>query len=153
MIFLLALLLQSPPVQPQQADPPPEPPVSIERIKARLEHPGIPIHAQPPTGPVFRVQVRERPMRFTALWEDESMVPSYVQPRMPIEHYEFLKMVTPEEFRAGTLYPCCIDLVPLFDYVGDQIDTAVRNDNQARARRFVQKSLQLFGDVKKAPDR
>lgn len=148
MFFLLALLLQSPPVPPQQADPPPDPPVSIERIKARLENPGITIKAPPPAEPVFRVQVRERELQFAPLWEDRSMVPAYVQPRMPIAHYEFLKMVTPEEFRAGMLYPCCVDLVPVFEYVGDQIENGVRNYNQARAKRAVQKSFQLFGDVK-----
>ena len=147
MVFLLALFLQASPVQPQQASPPPDPPMSIERIKARLEHPGITIKAEPPstTQPVFRVHVRERPLRFTALWEEDSMVPSYVQPRMPIEHYEFLKMVTPEEFRAGTLYPCCVDLVPLFDYVADQAGTAIRNSKQDRAKRDVQKSFLLLG--------
>jgi hypothetical protein len=126
MIFLLALMLQSPAPAVQQPEAAAPPNVSIERIRQGLERPGIRLTPPVAAEPVFRVQVRERPLRFAPLWEDVSMVPAYVHPRQPLEHYEFLRLVTPEEFRAGTLYPCCVDLAPLFEDAGDEFREAIR---------------------------
>lgn len=126
MIVLLALMLQSQAAAAQQPAAPP-PPVSIERIREGLDRPSLPLTPPPalPAEPVFRVEVRERPFRFAPLWEDQSMVPSYVHPRQPLEHFEFLRMVTPEEFRSGTLYPCCVDLAPLFEDAGEELRRAI----------------------------
>src|SRR5437867_2907837 len=78
----------------------------LERIRRALtEAPAITV--LPPAraeGEVFRVTVLGRKPA-NPLWVDWSTVPSYVRPRFPTYHFEFLQQVTPEEFRASTLYP------------------------------------------------
>ncbi|OFW04740.1 MAG: hypothetical protein A3H96_10000 [Acidobacteria bacterium RIFCSPLOWO2_02_FULL_67_36] len=49
--------------------------------------------------------------------------------------------VTPEELRAATLYPCCVDLVPVFEFLHDQVTSAGRSFKESRAKRTVQKAL------------
>src|SRR5215467_5988321 len=46
--------------------------------------------------------VRAQPSR--PLWSDEPGIPS-PKPGYPLYHYDFLERVTPEAFRASTLYP------------------------------------------------
>jgi hypothetical protein len=64
---------------------------------------------QPEDGnkPTFRVRVQAWTFNYRP-WENpprKGEVPSYVKPSMPLSHWEFLQMVTPEGFRASTLYP------------------------------------------------
>jgi hypothetical protein len=124
MFLLLTLLLQAPPPveQPRQITSP----ASLERIKRELERPGLNLTIPPPEIARFRVHVAERPQPFADLWKDRSTVPPYVRPQQPLGHYEFLRQVTPLEFRAGTLYPCCVDVVPVLDAVQDRVKGAGR---------------------------
>jgi hypothetical protein len=84
-------------------------PQQLDRLRqAIVQQPAISIPAEPDeTGkPVFRVRIEAWTFHYKA-WEDpprKGTVPSYVRPSMPLSHYEFLKMVTPEAFRASTLY-------------------------------------------------
>jgi hypothetical protein len=144
MSLLLALLLQTPPALPA-----PSPSVSIERVKRALDRPAIRFDQPPPEVPVFRVEARKRTIWLESPWKDHSVTPVYVQPQMPITHYDFLMSVTPEEFRAATLYPCCIDLVPVFEFLFDQATGAGRLYRQSRAKRTVTKALNEIGVVKK----
>ena len=95
-----ALLAQAPGV-PAQDGPP------LDRIReAVTEQPAITIPAHPDdTGkPVFRVRVQAWTFTGHPWDQDATIVPDYVRPTMPLPHYEFLQMVTPEAFRASTLY-------------------------------------------------
>jgi hypothetical protein len=97
-LLLAALLAQAP---APAADP------QLDRIREAVAGPpAISIPAHPDTGgqPVFRVRVQA--WTFTGHpWDrDATTVPDYVRPTMPLEHYEFLKMVTPQDFWATTLY-------------------------------------------------
>jgi len=81
----------------------------LDRIRSALSVvPAITIPATPDdTGKfVFRVRVEAWTVSHQP-WEQPRKpgdVPSYVRPSMPLAHYEFLQMVTPEAFRASTLY-------------------------------------------------
>src|SRR4051794_23764594 len=76
-------------------------------------------------GLVFRVTVHapalEKPM-----WEDWSNVPSYIRPNMPLYHYEFMQMVTPEEFRAGTMNAAGLPIGLLIEMLAKHIKTSHR---------------------------
>lgn len=100
-LILAGLLAQAPAGEPQGAQ--------LDRIRQALAEPPpitIPTHASDSDAGklVFRVRVQE--WTFTGRpWDpDATMVPSYVRPTMPLAHYEFLEMVTREDFRASTLY-------------------------------------------------
>jgi hypothetical protein len=148
MLLLLALILQAEPAQVQK---PPDPPaVSVDRVKRELERPAALGHLPPLETPVFRVRVRERGP-YERLWEEHSTTPAYVRQSMPAAHYDLLAKVTPEEFRAATLYPCCVDLVPVFESVGDQVRQARRSQAQSRAKSTVRKDF-LKLEIGKKPD-
>jgi hypothetical protein len=93
--------------------------------------------------PVFRVHVEEIGPRpgGRLIWDPaiDTAVPSYVRPRWPGPHYEFLKVVTPEEFRGG-LTPAGVDVLGIVD--------VVRNGQRSRAeqtaRRRVREELAAF---------
>ena len=98
--ILVALLAQAPTTQ--SPDP------HLQRIRqAVAERPAIAIPAEPDqTGrPVFRVKVEAWVFTYQPWEEPQKGVPSYVRPSMPLAHYEFLRMVTPQAFWASTLYP------------------------------------------------
>jgi hypothetical protein len=100
-LILVVVLAQSAPAAPDGEQ--------LDRIRSAVAvKPAIIIPAEPDdTGkPVFRVRVDAWTLNYKP-WEQPRKpgdVPSYVRPSMPLPHYEFLKMVTPEEFRASTLY-------------------------------------------------
>ena len=81
----------------------------LDRIRSALSVvPAITIPEVPDdTGkPVFRVRIEAWTVSHQP-WEQPRKpgdVPKYVRPTMPLAHYEFLQMVTPEDFRASTLY-------------------------------------------------
>ena len=98
---LLVLLLAQAPVLPAPDAP------ALDRIRdAVAEKPAITIPAHPDeTGtPVFRVNVKGWIWKGHPWDKDATIIPDYVRPTMPLAHYEFLEMVTPEAFRASTLY-------------------------------------------------
>lgn len=141
MSFLLALLLQDPAAPPPSVAPSVAPPVSLERVKRALDRPSVKLEHPPPEVPIFRLHVQERSASLEPLWKDQTVTPLYVRPKMPITHYEFLASVTPEELRAATLYPCCINLVPMFEFLYDQATAAGRSYRELRAKRTVEKAL------------
>ena len=79
----------------------------LDRIReAVVETPAIEIPARVDDSgtPVFRVRVQLWTFKGHPWDQDATIIPDYVRPTMPLQHYEFLQMVTPEAFRASTLY-------------------------------------------------
>jgi hypothetical protein len=116
----------------------------LERIrKALAESPAIIVLAPSVRreGLVFRVRVHGSIFDHP-IWQELSFVPSYVRPGMPLYHYEFLQQVTPEDFRAGTLYPVGIPVVPLMEFLGKRISVAQRKAREERARVEVRQALE-----------
>lgn len=142
MVPLLLVLLQA----PQAAPPPVELPVSLERVRQGLARPGRFDSPQPRPWrrPLFRSRVDERLLFEAPAWEDTSVVPPWVRPTAPTYHYEFLSMVTPEEVRGATLYPCC-NVGPLIDRVGDMVTKGVRAIKHGRAKREVERVMRDAG--------
>ena len=149
MHVMLALLL----LQAQPATVPPSesaPPVSLERIRRGLESPPATVtvvSSSPDLPPVFRMEVRERPLPYEHLWQEDSLTPTYVRPTRPIYHHEFLGSVTPDLFRATALHPCC-DVMPALEAAGGFLKRGFRKSSESRARREVQKALKEFMDKK-----
>lgn len=63
---------------------------------------------------------------------------------MPIYHYEFLSQVTPEAFRASTLYPGSIGvpLMPALEALWKWLEKTRRRAQETAARKEVQDALQ-----------
>ena len=136
-VFLTLVLAQSPPVA-EAAET-----ARLDRIRRALaEAPAITVLPATRTeGTVFRITVFGRkPDR--SLWVDWSVVPSYVRPPMPAYHFEFLEQVTPEEFRASTLYPVGIPVLPTVGFLARQIKAANRKRQEANAKEEVRKALE-----------
>jgi hypothetical protein len=137
----LALALSQAPAVPL-ADIRAVPEASVARIQKALSRaPALVVPDTPPRdGLVFRVTVRapkpEKPM-----WDDWSNVPSYIRPNMPRYQYDFLQQVTPEQFRAGTLYTVGLPIGPMLELLGKHIHIAQRKSAEARARDEVRKAL------------
>jgi hypothetical protein len=103
--FIVLLLAQSPAV-PAAGAP------QLDRVREAVAGtPAITIPATIPAAPddsgkpVFRVKVQAWTFKGHPWDQDATVIPDYVRPSMPLPHYEFLQMVTPEAFRASTLYP------------------------------------------------
>ena len=126
----------------------------LERIRRELAEPAAILGSSPLAreGLVFRVTIvgsrHDKP-----IWADLSGVPAYVRPMAPTYHYEFLLKVTPEEFRAGTLYPVGIPIVPLVTFLGRQITTAQRKTAEKRAREEVRQALEELLACRANPER
>ena len=122
-VALTVWLAQTSPAQPAPVPPAitqPELPVSVDRIQKELARPA-PIETEESMA-TFRLTIEARPMRFKPLWDTtDPMLPSYVRPRMPLYHYEFLMAVTPEAFRGGALYPISINVLPGVELLADRI--------------------------------
>jgi len=146
-VFLTLVLAQSAPAE--AADP-----AQIERIRqALIETPAITV--APPTragDSVFRVTVHGRqPER--PLWEEWSATPSYVRPWFRSSHHEFLEQVTPEEFRAATLYPIGIHVEQVVDFLVKDIKAANREKREAKAREEVRRALEELLTCRANPDK
>ncbi|SRR6266540_564882 len=146
-VFLTLMLAQAQPAEAGEA-------ARLERLRRALtEAPAItvppPTHAE---GGVFRVTVLGRKPA-NPLWVDWSAVPSYVRPRFPSYHYEFLQQVTPEEFRAGTLYPQGIPVDQVVRFLVKQIKSANRKGQEANAKEEVRKALEELLACRANPDR
>lgn len=134
MLFLLVLLqAPAPPSEASQTVPP----MSLERAIRELERPTIRLEQKQPEQPTFRVEVRERLL--IEPWTDGQTSPWRM--KIPRTHYEFLYMVTPEEFRAATLHPCCLDLVSIFESISDRLEASGRARREAHAKRIVEQAL------------
>jgi hypothetical protein len=148
-LCLTLLLVQSLPVPGEASDA-----AQLERIRRQLADPPAIVVSSTPgrDGPVFRVTVQER-RPDTPAWADLSGVPPYVRPMAPTYHYEFLKQVTPEEFRQGTLYPVGIPVVPLVQLLAKGIRTAQRKAAEVHAREEVRQALEELLACRANPDR
>ena len=152
MFLLVALCLHAQAPEPQKT-PEPSPPVALARIRRDLERERaleLPTSVDESTGPVLRVYVNEKLPPVARLWTDEPLRPLYVQTRRPMYHHEFLAKVTPDEFRAGTLYPIGVDLVPLTELAVTGVRKALRAASEARARAIVRKELAALLEARKA---
>ena len=152
MFLLVALCLHAQATEPQKT-PEPSPPVALARIRRGLEKEReleLPTSVGENTGPVFRVHINEEMPPVERLWTDETLRPLYVQTRRPIYHHEFLAKVTPDEFRAGTLYPIGVDLIAVTDLAVTGVRKALRSAAEARARAVVQKELASLLEARKA---
>jgi hypothetical protein len=134
-MLVTLMLAQGPPVEAGDA-------AQLDRIRRALaEPPAITLPASRFEGPVFRVTVYgSKPAH--SIWGGLFPVPSYIRPKMPIYHYEFLQQVTPEEFRAGTLYPVGIPVVPIAEFLVKGIKAANRSRQEANAKEEVRKALE-----------
>jgi hypothetical protein len=65
-------------------------------------------------------------------------------------HSEFLYQVTPEAFRAGTLYPCCVSTDPASIVNG--IKSAWRSYQEKRIRARIQRELEELRAASDSPD-
>jgi hypothetical protein len=137
MLFLLALSMLA--ADPQAPRPDPRPPYSVERVKRELDRPAPTISARAPDMPVYRVSITGR-RRYDLLWEDHPARAPYVRQNQPIYHFEYLRMNTPEAFRASTLYPG-VDVMPAVTSIRKWIRQGLRSNAEARARREVQALL------------
>jgi|EndMetStandDraft_4_1072995.scaffolds.fasta_scaffold384136_1 hypothetical protein len=152
MFLLVALCLHAQAAEPPKT-PEPSPPVSVARIRRDLERERtleLPTTVSESTGPVFRVHVNEKSPPVERLWTDETLRPLYVQTRRPMYHHEFLAKVTPDEFRAGTLYPIGVDLLAVADLAATGVRKALRSAAEARARAVVKKELASLLEARKA---
>ena len=146
-VFLTLVLAQGAPTE--AADP-----VQIERIRKALTETEA-ITVAPTTradDAVFRVTVHgrkpERPP-----WEGWSATPSYVRPWFRSYHHEFLERVTPEEFRAATLYPIGISVLQVVDFLVTEIKAANRKKGEANAREEVRRALEELLACRANPDK
>jgi hypothetical protein len=137
----------------QAAQPAPanELPVSVERIQQALAkaEPGNAVKIPP----VFRVTVEGRTPFLLAPWDpaNDTLVPAWIRPKMPIYHFEFLQMVTPEEFRSGVLFSAQIStlLEPVARRLADEIREAWLRRKEARARKEVDDALRQLLEARK----
>jgi transglutaminase-like putative cysteine protease len=144
MVFFFALCLQVQTVvaaEPQGSQEPS--PAALERIRDAVGRPGL-VLDKDPDAPVFRVYIRERLPPPQRLWTDETLRPWYVRTRAPADHHGFLESETPEEFRAATLYPIGVDLLPLANAVIKAIRKDMRARAEANARQAVKEELRLL---------
>jgi hypothetical protein len=146
MLFVLVLWLQ---VQAAEVQKPQDPvPPNLERIRRALEGPAIDV-VKDSDLPVFRVYVREHPQPIQKLWTDDTLRPLYIRTRTPEYHHEFLESVTPEEFRAATLYPIGVDVLPLINAAIAAMRNAMRERAEAKAREMVRGELKLLLEARK----
>ena len=119
----------------------------LDGIRSALSaKPAITIPAEPDaTGkPVFRVKVEAWTFSGRPWDQDARSVPDYVRPSMPLAQYEFLQMVTPEGFRASTLYH------PMFSVTFDPVVVKKffqdwrRAVNERNAREEVRRDIEAY---------
>ncbi len=147
MHLLMALLLctqdpaQAQAAPAQAAEPPAD--VSLERIRRGLESPPATVtvrSSDPNLPPIFRLEVRERPLPYKHLWQGD-FASAHVRPIRGLTHHEFLEQVTPDLFRGTAMYPCCGNVLPAINLL---LKTLKSNDGQAKARLEVKKALKEF---------
>ena len=146
MYFLITLMLES---QALTGTPTAEPisATSLERIRQALEEPQTTVTIvsnDPSLPPVFRMDIERRPLPFEHLWQGD-YVSAHVRPVRGLTHHEFLEQVTPDFFRATSMYPCC-PVLPAFRYIGNKLGPT-RRESEAKARAEVKKALKEFQDA------
>jgi hypothetical protein len=143
-LLIAALLAQS--AAPMSADT-----AQLDRVRQALtEQPAI-VTKGAFDKPVFRVTVEG--WKFNGPpWEERA---SFVRPGMPMYHYDYLLMTTPEAFRASTLYPGAMGLPigALIEALGKKIGEARRRRAEASARAEVTAALQELLACREDPSR
>jgi hypothetical protein len=91
--------------------------------------------------PTFRLTIEEEEPR--PIWLEDPVVPLYVRTQRPAYHHEYLTLVTPEAFRASTLYPG-MDVLSALDAFFDSLSDELRERREAEERRKVRKELERF---------
>jgi hypothetical protein len=110
----------------------------LERIRKALAEPPAIVAVGTFDRPVFRVTIQG--WKFDhPVWEE----PLPPRPSIPIYHFAYLEMVTPEAFRAGTLYPISIRIPigTIIDTLGKKISAARRRRAEAHALAEVTEAL------------
>jgi hypothetical protein len=148
MHLLIALLLGAQAQPPPQTTPPPEPApaVSLDRIRRGLEEPPSTVtglSSDPTLPPVFRMDIKQRPLPYEHLWQGDYSS-AHVRPVRGLTHHEFLEQVTPDFYRATSMYPCC-PVLPVLNFLKGKIKT--KDGAQAKARAEVKKALQEYLDA------
>jgi hypothetical protein len=149
MTSALVLMLTAGAVQaatPTQTSPAQPDAATLERIRESVSTPpAVEVPAEvrmlvpeKPKRPTFRLTVEERTP--PAPWEEEPAVPLYVRTQRPAYHHEYLSLVTPEAFRAGTLYPG-MNVLPALEEYFDSISDDLRQRRQEQVRRKIRKEL------------
>jgi hypothetical protein len=139
--MLFALLLQAPSQAPSV-----QLPVSLERVREGLTRkPQFEIPAHSPWAGIFRVKVEGWVPFEHKAWAEPS-VEGWIRSAAPQSHVDFLQTVTPEHFRASTMYPCC-NVMPVLESVTHFVRDGVRAIRQARAKREVEQAMKAAGIV------
>ena len=143
--MLLASLLQAPAPAPA---PPVQLPVSLERVREGLTRPPrfeIPAHS--PWALIFRLKVEGWEGFEHTAWAEPS-IKGWIRPLAPQSHVDFLQKVTPEEFRASTMYPCC-DVMPAIEAATNLVRDGIRAVKQARAKAEVEQAMRDAGIIRR----
>jgi hypothetical protein len=122
----------------------PAPAVSLERIRQALESPPATVTVEstnPNLPPIFRLEIRDRALAYEHLWE-QNWVPSYVRPSRGLYHHEFLEQVTPDLFRATSMYPCC-PVLPIVNFIRGKLGKT-GPEKESNARSEVKQALAEF---------
>jgi hypothetical protein len=135
MVLLLALLLQASSGQSTQDAR------TLEHVRRNLERDAATLSAPPPLVPIFRIRISERPPVLDQLWQGEQAAPPYVHTPQPIYHHDFLYAVTPEAFRAATLYPIGVPMMPAVERIGRAVAGSIHSYKEQRARQQVRRDL------------
>jgi hypothetical protein len=126
-------------------------PADLERIRQTLADPPAIVTTGAFDRPVFRVTVEG--WKFNGPpWEERA---SFVRPGMPLYHYEYLLMTTPEAFRASTLYPAAygIPIGALIEALGKHLNAVRRKKAEADARAEVTEALKELLACRADPSR
>jgi hypothetical protein len=152
--LLLCVVLQAAPQPAAQAQGYAPSDGSLERIKRALaEEPEFVIEQEPGAKPRIRVRISQEAPKIELPWIDRTIRSAYVRPSQPPDHYEFLKTVTPEEFRGGVLHPIGVDLVRVAEFLGGKWNGLMRERREKKARREVEEDLRQFLAATKKPER
>ena len=146
-VVFCALVAQTGPAAPFPDDQ-----ASLARIRAGLRAPTLTIPAI--EGSLrYRVLVEGRRLRLSIPWDPwkDTAVPPYVHPRYNEPHFEFLRMVTPEEFRAGVLYPMGPNVLPAAGGAIKSIIRAAREWKAAAIRRQIKEELRQIAESNGLP--
>ena len=138
MLIALVLADEAQQVLPQPAEPASA--VSLDRIRRGLEEPlsTVTVLSTDPTlPPIFRMDIKERPLPYEHLWQGDS-ISAHVRPVRGLTHHEFLEQVTPDLFRSTSMYPCC----PVLPLLAKLRKTGPDKNAEAKARLQVKKELQ-----------
>jgi hypothetical protein len=126
---------------------------SLERIRQRLDLPS-PLRDTVGTVPTFRTSVTEARIDIRQFWGQPDAVSPWVRPSGGPWHYEFVNMVTPDEFKgyggiftngekAGLAAQGMLSAL-VFKYLPGAIAGAIKETRERAAKREVQAALEEF---------